>query len=233
MNNLPPWWRHYSYCCLTHSSCVENFSVIGVNACRIRWQMYFICPCCHCVSYVMSRVSCRAHDMLPVYGSSVQTVCDIPARLLHWTIAWLTVPVLCMCCACVVHVLCMCLYFLCHVLCPEVSVTLFWWWSRILSISFEMAACPGICRIAWVCYGEKITEFRAACSVIWSIGAPYKGCQPFVTSVYRGLPSVLQCCLCFCCSDCSSVSCPPCSWTNPGCCFEKASSSRSPSAFIF
>ena len=43
--------------------------------------------------YMMSHVSYRAH-VLPVCSTSIYTVCDVPAGLLHWAIARLTIPVL-------------------------------------------------------------------------------------------------------------------------------------------
>ena len=87
---------------------LKSLSVGG----KICGESTLSCPC-HCsASYIMSHVSCRAHDMLPVYPYG-SILCDVPAGLLHWTIAWLTVPVWCMC-----------LYLLGHILWPEGLVTL-------------------------------------------------------------------------------------------------------------
>jgi len=69
----------------------------GASACWKIRRKCFICPCHLVVSYIISHVSCRAHDVLPVCSTSIQTVCDVPAGLLHWAIPWLTVPLLCMC----------------------------------------------------------------------------------------------------------------------------------------
>jgi len=63
-----------------------------------------MCPAEHMMCY-----PCAAHPY--------RTICDIPDRMLHWTIAWLTVPVWCMC-----------LYCSSHILWLEGSVT-FWWQS--------------------------------------------------------------------------------------------------------
>jgi len=70
---------------------LKSLSVGG----KICGESTLSCPC-HCsASYIMSHVSCRAHDMLPVYP--YRSTRHVPAGLLHWTIAWLTVPVWCMC----------------------------------------------------------------------------------------------------------------------------------------
>ena len=55
---------------------------------------------------IMSHVSCRAHNGLPVCSTSIYTVCDVPAGLLHWAIAQLTIPVLCMFVPSVCHNFC-------------------------------------------------------------------------------------------------------------------------------
>ena len=83
-----------------------------VSTCwKIRWKC-FICPCHLGVRYIMSHVSCTAHNVLPVCSTSIYTMCDIPVGLLHWAIAWLTIPVLCMFVPFVCHNFCACT-FLC------------------------------------------------------------------------------------------------------------------------
>jgi len=93
MNSLIPRWCCYVYCCLTHSFCVELTQ---------RWGLAHVekdsesASSVHAISFKL-RVSCRARDVLPVCSTSIWTMCDVPAGLLHWATAWLAVPVLCMC----------------------------------------------------------------------------------------------------------------------------------------
>ena len=71
---------------------LKSLSVGGIKICG---ESTLSCPC-HCsASYIMSHVSCRACDMLPVYP--YRSTHHVPAGQLHWTIAWLTVPVWGMC----------------------------------------------------------------------------------------------------------------------------------------
>jgi len=89
----------------------RNCWICWVKSIVISWEHVSSLHACQCLACLELSINSREelnilHLSMPSWYKLQYIPCDVPARLLHWAIAQLTVPVLCMC-----------LYFWCVLFC--------------------------------------------------------------------------------------------------------------------